>query len=264
MARRSIKMDPTLFKNLTLGWIVIGVLVLPLTLWVTAPFGRHFSARYGPTIGNRLGWIIMESPAIWWFTVVFVAGVSGGIVNSKNFLAWILWSLWMIHYVNRGFVFPLRIRTSGKQIPLLIVAFAFGFQMVNGLLNGLALGQFGSQYDAAWLKQPNFWIGLTLFVLGWLINIGSDEILLRLRKPTETDYMIPSGGLFKWVSCPNFLGEMVLWSGWAILCWNLAALSFAIWTIANLLPRALAHHRWYRQNFVDYPASRKAVFPGLF
>ena len=256
-------MDPEFFKNLTLGWIVIGILVLPLTLWITAPFGRHLRRRFGPAIGNRLGWILMESPAIWWFTVVFVAGVPGGRVNSQNCVAWILWALWMFHYWNRGLVFPMRIRTAGKQIPLLIVAFAFCFQMVNGLLNGLALGQFGLQYSVDWMRQPNFWIGLTLFVLGWLINFSSDEILFRLRKPAETNYQIPNGGLFKWISCPNFLGEMNMWSGWAILCWNLAALSFAVWTVANLLPRALAHHRWYRQSFVGYPANRKAVFPGL-
>jgi hypothetical protein len=39
------------------------------------------------------------------------------------------------------------------------------------------------------------------------------------------------------------------------------ALSFAIWTIANLLPRALQHHRWYQQTFSEYPAERKAVIP---
>ena len=255
-------MDPTIFQNLTLAWIVMGVLVLPLTLWITAPFGRHFR-QFGPTIGNRLGWMIMESPAIWWFTIVFMASASGENGTNRHFVAWILWTLWMVHYVNRGLVFPLRIRTNGKRIPLLIVTFAFGFQMINGFLNGMALGQFGTQYDGDWLRQSNFWIGLALFVMGWSINLQSDETLLRLRKPTQTDYMIPHGGLFKWVSCPNFLGEMILWSGWAVMCWNLAALSFAIWTVANLLPRALAHHRWYRQNFQDYPANRKAVFPGL-
>jgi len=200
----------------------------------------------------------MEAPAVWWFTLVFVSGVSG-----RHPIAWVLWALWMLHYVNRSLVFPLRTRTKGKRIPVLIVLFALGFQLVNGYLNGMALGTFGTQYTASWVRQPNFWIGLAMFAVGWIINIGSDEILLKLRKPEETDYLIPQGGLFKWISCPNFLGEMILWSGWAVACWNLAALSFAVWTIANLLPRALAHHRWYRQTFADYPPDRKALLPGL-
>ncbi len=251
-------MDQTLFNGLTLFWIVFGIMVFPLTMRFTAPFGRHFSSRFGPSISNRLGWMIMESPAIWWFTIVFVTGVS-----AQQSVAWLMWLLWMVHYVNRGLIFPLRTRTSGKQIPVLIVLFAFMFQLINGYLNAIALGSFGSQYTSKWLASPNLWVGLALFVLGWLINNHSDEVLLKLRKPGETDYLIPQGGLFKWISCPNFFGEMVLWTGWAVMCWNLAALSFAVWTVANLLPRALAHHRWYREYFAEYPADRKAVFPGL-
>ncbi len=255
-------MDFSLFCTLTWIWIALGILVLPLTLWVTAPFGRHFSARFGPAIGNRFGWIIMESPAIWWFTFVFVLGLLWYGDARHSLAAWVLWALWMIHYLNRGLIFPFRIRTTGKKIPVLIVGFALSFQLVNGFLNGLALGKFGGKYDAAWLTEPNFLLGMALFVTGWLINLSSDETLLKLRKPNETAYLIPRGGLFRWVSCPNFLGEIILWCGWAMMCWNLAALSFAIWTVANLVPRALAHHRWYQQAFTDYPSDRKAIFPG--
>jgi len=34
-----------------------------------------------------------------------------------------------------------------------------------------------------------------------------------------------------------------------------------VWTIANLVPRALAHHKWYNEHFENYPAERKAIFP---
>jgi 3-oxo-5-alpha-steroid 4-dehydrogenase 1 len=40
-----------------------------------------------------------------------------------------------------------------------------------------------------------------------------------------------------------------------------AGLAFAVWTAANLIPRALAYHRWYRQEFYDYPPQRKAILP---
>ena len=58
------------------------------------------------------------------------------------------------------------------------------------------------------------------------------------------------------------MGEIIEWSGFALMCWNLPALSFAVWTAANLIPRALSHHAWYRRTFPDYPPGRKAVIPG--
>ena len=72
---------------------------------------------------------------------------------------------------------------------------------------------------------------------------------------------MPCGLLFRRVSCPNYLGEMIQWTGWAVATWSLAGLSFAVWTAANLVPRALAHHRWYREQFEEYPARRRAVLP---
>jgi 3-oxo-5-alpha-steroid 4-dehydrogenase 1 len=63
------------------------------------------------------------------------------------------------------------------------------------------------------------------------------------------------------MSCPNLMGEVVQWCGFALMCWNWPALSFAVWTAANLIPRALSHHAWYRSHFPDYPAERRAVIP---
>jgi len=80
----------------------------------------------------------------------------------------------------------------------------------------------------------------------------------------ETGYKIPHGGLFERVSCPNYLGEIIEWSGWALATWCLPGLSFAVWTFANLAPRARAHHRWYRAKFPEYPEERKALIPGVW
>ena len=103
-----------------------------------------------------------------------------------------------------------------------------------------------------------------MFLLGFAINLQSDSILRSLRKPGETDYKVPHGGLYRFVSCPNYLGEIVEWSGWALMTWSLPGLAFALYTFANLAPRALKHHRWYQEKFADYPKERKALIPGLW
>ena len=58
-------------------------------------------------------------------------------------------------------------------------------------------------------------------------------------------------------------GEMLEWAGFALMSWSLPGLSFAIWTCANLIPRALWRHRWYHQQYGNYPRIRRAVIPGL-
>jgi len=141
------------------------------------------------------------------------------------------------------------------------VASAVAFQTINGYLQGRYLFTLAADGGAAWLADPRFVIGTCLFAAGMAVNVHSDGILRSLRRPGEGDYRIPRSGLFRWVSCPNYLGEMVEWCGWAVLTWSLPGLAFAAWTVANLLPRALAHHRWYRREFADYPPQRKAVIP---
>jgi 3-oxo-5-alpha-steroid 4-dehydrogenase 1 len=97
--------------------------------------------------------------------------------------------------------------------------------------------------------------------LGFATNVWADGALRGLRGPGETGYKIPHGGLYEWVSCPNYLGEIVEWTGWGIAAWSPAGLLFALYTVANLAPRALAHHAWYRRSFPQYPPRRKALVP---
>ena len=92
------------------------------------------------------------------------------------------------------------------------------------------------------------------------INVSSDNKLISLRKHS-VGYKIPQGGFFKYVSCPNYFGEIIEWFGYLIIAFSLPALSFVLWTGFNLIPRALNHHEWYKENFKNYPKNRKAVIP---
>lgn len=241
-------------NTISLCWIVVALILIPVQLFVVAPYGRHNSSSWGINIPNRIGWMIMEvvSPAALLFGLSLVFA-------SLRITEYVLLGLWLTHYINRTFVFPMRIRTKGKTIPLVIVLSAVFFNSMNGLLNGVAIGIGGVPATSS----PIFMIGIGVFLLGFLINIISDEFLLRLRKPDEVGYKIPHGFLFRFVSCPNHLGEIIEWIGFSLACWNLPALTFAIWTAGNLIPRSLAHHRWYRTQFPDYPNDRKAVIPFL-
>lgn len=247
-----------IFYPMLYAWIVIAVLLFPLLLKVTAPYGKHTSTRWGAMIPNRVGWMIMELPALVVFALYFITGR-----NEKNLIAWILFLLWTAHYLNRSLVFPVRIHTRGEKIPVLIVLMAIFFNLFNGFFNGHYLAYNQPGYSREWITDPRFITGGILFVSGMIINVLSDNHLIRLRKYNKKGYSIPAGGLFDLVSCPNFFGEIIEWTGFALMAWNPASLSFTVWTIVNLVPRALDHHRWYKNHFENYPVKRKAVIPFL-
>ena len=249
-------MDRYTFNLLVYSWIVVAIVIFPIIIRVVAPYGRHTTRQWGPLVNNKLGWVIMESPALLFFAYFFLSGT-----NHHTFIPWIFFACWMIHYLNRTVIFPMRLRTRGKKMPLTIIFMAFFFNLVNGYFNGYYLGSLSGQYMVPWLYDPRFLAGVILFFGGMSINMRSDNILIHLRKPSDTGYVIPIKGLFSYISCPNHFGEILEWCGFAIMTWSLPGLAFAIWTMANLIPRALHHHKWYIQKFPDYPGERKALIP---
>lgn len=248
----------SLFTQIAYLWIILALVLFPILLWINPPYGRYRDKRWGPRINNRLGWTLMELPSLLLFSILFLSGD-----NIKEAPAWIFFSIWVIHYGNRIFVFPLRIRTAGKKMPLTIIVAGSFFNLMNAFLNGYWLGTMSPVYPVSWLTDPRFLIGIGFFVFGFLLNQSSDTYLISLRKGGKTGYFIPRKGMFRYVSCPNFLGEILEWTGFAIMTWSLPGLTFAIWTAANLIPRALHHHKWYRKEFKDYPRKRKAIIPGI-
>ena len=249
-------MEITTFETLVWIWIAIACLVFIVLLFVTAPYGRHTSGKWGLSIPNRLGWLLMELPALLIFLYFVISGT-----GEKSAAVWLITALFTAHYTNRSIIYPWRIKTTGKQMPVVIVLMAIFFNTVNSTFMGYYVGTLQTQYSTGWLTDPRFIAGVVIFITGMVINLTADEKLIHLRKTRSNGYQIPYGGLFNRISCPNFFGEMVEWFGFAVMCWSLPAFAFFIWTFCNLVPRALDHHKWYKKQFADYPVKRKAVFP---
>jgi len=234
---------------------LLGPVVLLSLLRVTAPYGRHFKPGWGLTLPNRLAWVLMELPALLMITIMVMhdAAVRQAVIAIPL-------ALWIIHYGYRSFVFPLLMRPSQKTFPAQLVVYAVAFNLLNGFNNGVALIANAQQPWLTW----NLVIGVMIFASGFLIHVQSDAIIRNLRQPGDQAYHVPVGGLFRWVSSPQYLGEIIQWCGWAILTWSLAGLAFALFTACNLVPRAIANQHWYVKTFSDYPRQRKILVPGIF
>lgn len=241
---------------LALVWMGIALVIFPLLLKVRAPYGRHTKSSWGPMMSNRLGWFVMEIPS---FLIILYFYVRSNNITSVYLN--VVFLLWLFHYLHRALIFPFMTRTRGKKIPVFIVIMGMFFNFVNATLNGYYMAFFFDGQVVTSVMAVRLSAGLLLFITGMYINIRADYMLINLRKSVENGYKIPRGWLFEYVSCPNYLGEMMEWLGFAILAWNLPALSFFVWTVANLLPRSIANHRWYYEYFPDYPRGRRAVIP---
>jgi len=240
------------------AWIALAAVTCVVLLFVPAPYGRFLRAGWGPRLGARLSWVLQESPAVFAFVAFYLLGE-----RRLEPVPLVALGLWLAHYLHRTFIFPFRLRGDRKQATWATTLLAIAFNLGNAYLNGRALTQLGPVYPLAWLWDPRFLGGVALFVAGYAINRHADHVLIHLRSPGETGYKIPRGGLYRWVSCPNYLGELLEWGGFALAFWNLGALAFLVWTAANLVPRAFATHRWYRAQFPDYPPERRALLPFL-
>jgi 3-oxo-5-alpha-steroid 4-dehydrogenase 1 len=193
------------------------------------------------------------------FAALFIISIKYISITAVAFLV-----MWEAHYIHRAFIYPFSRRAGAGGMVAVVVGMGFLFNIGNAYLNGRYLFTLSGGYSNSWLLTPQFICGAALFVAGFVINRWADDSLRNLRQPGESGYKIPEGGLYRWISCPNYFGEMLTWTGWAVATWSLPGLAFAVFTVANLAPRARAHHTWYKRQFADYPPQRKALVPAIW
>ena len=111
-------------------------------------------------------------------------------------------------------------------------------------------------------------LGTYLFILASMIQFRSHKILANMRSDGNVSKysIVPNEFLFKYVSSPHYLAEMLIYiSFWIIV--GLNSVTFALIMIQVEMTQVVTgifNHEWYQQKFRDdYPKSRKAVIPFL-
>mmetsp|Transcript_7600 Transcript_7600/g.9939 ORF Transcript_7600/g.9939 Transcript_7600/m.9939 type:complete len:262 (-) Transcript_7600:392-1177(-) len=213
---------------------------------------------HGPRLPARLSWLIFESPNLVWAIYCWYHRK-----QELSFANYVLFSFFLVHYIQRDVYYPFVMSDKTKPMPLAIVLSAFLYTSFNGYIQCRSLLYF-HQFPQGWDSSLQFYAGLGLAILGFFINLRSDATLRSLRS-MGLGYQIAMGGLFTHVSSPHYFGEILEWTGFAIACQcSLVSVAFAIYTAANLIPRGMAQHAWYHIYFGNkYPRTRKAVIPFL-
>lgn len=251
------------FSLLLYVMVAMGLVVFVALYFVRAGYGMFQSAGWGPTVDNRLGWVLMEAPVFVMMAVLWAVSDVGTAMPQFLFLL-----LFELHYLQRSFVFPLLMR-GRSRMPVAIMAMGIVFNVINGCMQAGGLFYYvePERYAAGWayLLSPHAVVGLLLFVAGLCINLHSDHVIRHLRQRGDTRHYLPSRGLYRYVTSANYLGELTEWVGFAVLTASPAAWVFAWWTAANLVPRADAIHRRYRREFgAEAVGRRRRIIPLIY
>ena len=242
--------------------IAIAIIVFITLFFIDAGYGKFTSSKWGYAVPNKLGWVLMEAP------VAILLLLFWAFSDRKMMFTPFIFLLFLqIHYIHRAFIFPFLLRGKSKM-PLGIMFMGFSFNIANAFMQGYWIFYYSppEMYGNEWLQTPAFIIGTCLFFTGFIINMDSDKRIRNLRKNGDTKYYLPQGGMYNYVTSANYFGEFIEWTGFAIATLSPTGLIFAIWTFANLVPRANAIYKKYNQTFADEMQGKnlKRIFPFIY
>lgn len=158
-----------------------------------------------------------------YITIIFYVLVSSynGVINFGNIILSLLIIIWTLRL---GTFLFLRIKKAGedkrfreikKSFSWFFMAFTFSGMWVSicalcaltGISNGIELT--GVTY-----------IGILLFVIGLTLEIIADTQKTNFRKIKDNEDKFITTGLWKYSRHPNYLGEIILWIGVAIISYS--------------------------------------------
>jgi very-long-chain enoyl-CoA reductase len=177
---------------------------------------------------------------------------------------WLAFYMTMAHYLKREVECIFVHKFSANTMPASNIFKNCGHYWV---LSGLLCGYF--IYHPASLSATSNpasidLIGLAIFLFGEIGNAMIHLYFASLRTSGGTERQVPMGSSFDLVTCPNYMYEIIAWTGvlvvtrsWAVAVF-MAAGTWQMWIWGKGKERA------YRTEFGDrYKKKRYMVLPGL-
>ena len=247
-------MNDNSFGSFTQINLVGSIIMMLFVAFYAIPYGKNYQKGKA-----YLKLEIPDRPAI------IIVNICGPIIYILLKLYWpnatlfdIESLLYIAHYIHRGLVYPFFRSTSSKPWPLE----SFLYFLITNVCESILLAR---TQTFSGVNRPIYVKILLaiLFIAAAVVAAIHDYKICALRTTGNTGYKIPSGLLFKWVSGPNYLFEIIQW---AVYCFflggSLSTISFGLWLLVNISGRAEATHAWYTTFFkTKYPKDRTAYIP---
>jgi hypothetical protein len=231
--------------QLTVG----AILVLGEATGRRLPYGKF---RAGGGVNSRTGLALAYATPV----LVYIAfWLEGGSPRTPYHLA--VLGAFLFHFGRRVFEICF-VNSYSRPTPLR------GLAIIALLYGGVAASC--AFFQVRTVGQPTctpvFILGVLIFAFGEMLNGYHHWLLARLRQPGERIYVMPRRGLFGWVACPHYLGEILSFLGYATLSDLLPVWGNAVVVTAYLVSRANSTLNWYRREMtMRFPSRWRRLIP---
>ena len=236
------------------------------------PYSKFASASSSPLasigggdLGSRDGMLVIYVPP------AATAATALAFAPAMNGREVIVGSLLLIPFAKRVMETLFVHRYSGCMKAATAAFIGTFYSLVTLLISVMQFNVPASVYAGA---DDMLAAALALFAVGQVGNLWHHKLLADMRRPAEakataaapaSEYKVPTGGLFDYVTMPHYLFEITAWLGIALAAQQLNALLVALGMASYLSGRAMATTRWYQEKFgKDFPEDRRHLVPFLF
>ena len=230
------------------------------TGWTSFGYSKFADRKARMALPSRVGMFIIYFPAVFSF---WLAPLARGVELTP----WLLISGAMIsaHFAKRCVEVMTLHRYSGVMNLFTTVQICFLYTTLALLLGEIAAtGMSGFEGGAPPISAAMI-LGVALWVLGTSGNFYHHKLLANLRKPGETEYKVPRGGLFGLVACPHYFSEILAWFGFALFFHHVGALMMISVMTMYLAGRSYNTLVWYRDRLGDQlPDGWRRMIPLIY
>jgi very-long-chain enoyl-CoA reductase len=173
---------------------------------------------------------------------------------------------WTIHYAKR------------ELETLLIHRFSHATMPVGNLFKNCAYYWGFAAFVSYFVNHPLYtpppedlvYIGMVMFYFMEVGNLSCHVALRGLRPAGTRIRAIPTGGLFDYVTCPNYTYEILAWVGFNLMTRTVAGVLFMCAGAFQMFVWATGKHRNYKKEFNGkdgkdcYPLNRKIIIPFIY
>lgn len=225
-----------------------------------AGYSKFADPKKSYKVPSRIGMLLLYSPAF----VVSLGYLRSAPKSNGNGREWLTAALLAVHFGKRVFECLFVHKYSGTMDGDFLVPISMSYVMTAALSAHQQLQI--KDYSHPW-SGPVYGIGLGMAIVGQAGNFYHHLLLSRLRKDGNSSgerYVIPSGGLFRFVTMPHYFFELIAWLGLACVTQQMNGFLTLCDMTSYLAGRSVATTRWYKSKFANYPIERKHLIPFLF